>query len=68
MWSLLQKKGWASKLLLGTAAGYTVWYWYERLAWQNPHPNWPFAVIVNLVLIVFILYTTKSLTREAYER
>ena len=68
LWSIWQKKAWAAKLLLGTAAGYSVWYWSERLIWQNPHPNWLFAVIVNLVLIVFILFTIKSLMREAHER
>ena len=68
IWSIWQKKAWAAKLLLGTAAGYSVWYWSERLIWQNPHPNWPFAVIVNLALLVYILFATKSLTREAHER
>src|SRR3990172_8559710 len=53
LWSIGQKKTWAAKLLLGTSAGYTVWYWSERLIWQNPHPNWPFAVIVNLVVLIF---------------
>ncbi len=68
LWSIWQRKAWAAKLLLGASAGYTVWYWSEWLIWQNPHPNWPFAVIVNLVLLGFILFTTKSLSREAYEQ
>lgn len=68
LWITWQKKAWAAKLLLGTAAGYSVWYWCERLVWQNPHPNWLFAVIVNLVLLIFIVFTAKSLTREAHER
>jgi hypothetical protein len=68
LWSIWQEKAWAAKMLLGVAAGYSVWYWSERLIWQNPHPNWLFAVIVNLGLIIFILFTTKSLTREAHER
>jgi hypothetical protein len=63
-----QGKAWAGKMLLGTAAGYTVWYWCERLVWQSPHPNWLFAVIVNLVLLGFILFTKKSMSREAYEQ
>ena len=67
-WSIWQRKAWAAKLLLGASAGYTVWYWSERLIWQNPHPNWTFAVIVNLVVLGFILFTTKSLSREAYEQ
>jgi len=68
LWGIWQKKAWAANLLLGTSAGYTVWYWSGRLIWQTPHPNWLFAVIVNLVLMVFILFTKKSLTREAHER
>ncbi len=68
LWSIWQKKAWAAKLLIGASAGYSLWVWIERLVWQNPHPNWLFAVIVNLVLIVFILFATKSLTREAHER
>jgi hypothetical protein len=68
IWSIWQKKAWAVKLLLGASAGYTVWYWSERFIWQNPHPNWLFAVIVNLGLLAFILSTSKLLAREAHER
>jgi hypothetical protein len=68
LWSIWRKKAWTVKLLLGAGAGYTVWYWSERLIWQSPHPNWPFAVIVNLALIIFILFCIKSLSQEAYER
>ena len=68
IWGIWQKKIWSVKMLLGAAAGYSVWYWSERLIWQNPHPNWLFTVIVNLVLMTFIIFTTKSLTREAHER
>jgi hypothetical protein len=68
IWGVWQKKAWAAILLLGASAGYTVWYWSERLLWQTPHPNWLFAVIVNLGLLVFILFTTKLLAREAHER
>jgi hypothetical protein len=67
-WGMWQRKIWAVKLLFGTAAGYSAWYWGERLIWQNPHPNWLFAVIVNLAGIVFVLFNLKSLSREAHER
>ncbi|MFN8434556.1 MAG: hypothetical protein U0V18_11065 [Anaerolineales bacterium] len=63
-----QKKTWSKNLLLGAAAGYTVWYWSERLIWQNPRPNIPFAVIINLACLIVIYFTSKSLSREAYER
>lgn len=68
LWSIWKNKTWYTKLLLGAASVYTIWYWSERLIWQNPQPNWLFTVIVNLVIIILILSTTKSLAREAYER
>jgi hypothetical protein len=68
LWSIWQKKAWATTVLLGAATAYTIWYWSDRFIWQNPHPNWPFAIVVNLALIIFILFTIKPLTREAYER
>jgi hypothetical protein len=67
-WGLLLGKAWAGKILVAAAAGYSVWYWSERLVWQVPRSNWPFAVAVNLILLVFIFFTNKSLTRETYER
>ena len=67
-WSIWQEKAWAGKMLLGSAAGYTVWFWSERLFFQNPRPNTIFAVIVNLGLFIIIYYAIKSMSREAYER
>ena len=67
-WSIWQKKAWAGKMLLGAATRYTVWYWSERLFFQNPRPNTIFAVIVNLGLIIIIYFAYKSISREAYER
>jgi hypothetical protein len=67
-WSIWQKKAWAGKMLLGAAASYTVWYWSERLFFQNPRPNTIFAVIVNLGLFIIIYFAYKSISREAYER
>lgn len=67
-WGIWQKKAWAGKMLIGAAAGYTVWYWSERLFLQNPRPNLLFAVIINLGLLVVIFFSAKSISREAYEQ
>ena len=67
-WGILQKKVWSVKMLPALAAGYTVWYWSERLIWQNQKTNLGFAIIINLVLLIIIYLATKSLSREAYER
>lgn len=65
-WSIRQKKAWAGKLLLGTSAAYSVWYWCGRIFWQETHPNWPFAVILNLILMTFVIFATNSFPRQAY--
>lgn len=67
-WSIWQKKNWAATLLIGGAAGYSLWYWIERLAWHVPHPNWQFAAIVNLAGMVFILFNAKLMVKEEHER
>jgi hypothetical protein len=67
-WGIWQNKAWSAKLLPILAAGYTAWYWIERLIWQAPRPNVPFAVMMNLAWLTIIFFATKSLSREAYER
>jgi hypothetical protein len=67
-WGIWQKKVWSMKMLLGAAAGYVVWYWSERLLWQNPRPNVPFTIVVNIACLLVIYFASKSLSREAYER
>ena len=68
IWGIWQNKAWTVKILVGAAAGYSAWYWSERLIFQEPRPNWPFAVLLNVVLLIFIFFATKTLTREAHER
>lgn len=68
LWSVFKWKRWAGKACRLAAAAYLAFYWAERLLLQAPRPNWMFAVIVQVTLFVFILFATKSLLREAYER
>lgn len=68
LWKVIQGSAAAWNTLLWAAAGYSVWYWTERLLWQEPRPNWPFAVALNLVLMILVVSVKRSMTREAYER
>jgi hypothetical protein len=68
IWGLWQAKAWTKYLLIGTAAGSTAWFWSERFVHPEAHLNSFFAVIVNLIVLIFILFASRSLTREAYER
>lgn len=63
-WNVWQGKTRAGRLLLGAAAGYTVWYWGERLFFHNPQPNLWFAGIVNLALLVLVFFANKSLSKR----
>lgn len=67
-WGIWQNKAWSANLLLILAAGYTAWYWIERLIWQAPRPNVTFTIMMNLAWLAIIFFATKSLSREAYER
>jgi hypothetical protein len=64
MWAMMQKKVWSKKMLVGTATSYTVWFWSERIIWQNSQTNTVFVVSVNIILLIIIYFAT----REAYER
>jgi len=67
-WGLRQRKAWAGKMLIAAGAGYTIWYWIERIFLQSPRPNLIYTVIVNLLLLVLIIITNNLLSREAYEQ
>ena len=74
VWGLWQGKAWGWAAMLGGTAGYTAWYWIDRLVLQKPHANWPFALVANFVflLIIFaILFSRQTRSffkRDAYER
>ena len=64
IWGISQKKVWSKKMLIATATSYTVWFWSERLIWQNPKTNTVFTILLNLGILIIIYFAT----REAYER
>lgn len=68
LFGIWQKKPWSARILIGAAAAYTVWVWGERFTWQTPAQDTGFTIIVNAACLILIYFTSKSLTREAYER
>ena len=74
VWGLWMGKTWGWAAMLGGTTTYTAWYWIDRLVLQEPHANWPFVLIVNIVfmLIIFAIlfsHQTRSFfKRYAYER
>lgn len=73
-WGLWSGKRWGWYGAIGTAAGYLLWYWSDRLVFQYPHTNWPFALAgsaIGLVIVLLILLSPKSVRffrqRETHE-
>jgi hypothetical protein len=65
---LWRKRANARALLLASAASYTAWVWIERLFIQVPRGNWPFSLVINLILLSFVLFASDYWKREAHER
>jgi len=54
LWSMWQAKAWARYALLGAGAGLSVWYWCDRLLLQTPGANWPFALLITILLLIIL--------------
>ncbi len=54
---LWRGRPWAWYVALGGVAGYTSWYWFDRLVLQEPRANWPFALGMTILLMAYITFT-----------
>jgi hypothetical protein len=66
--SLWRQESYARILLIASAASYTVWVWTGRLFFQAPRENWPFALVINLVLLSFAIFASNYWRSEVHER
>ncbi|MFZ5879710.1 MAG: hypothetical protein ACOY0R_10090 [Chloroflexota bacterium] len=61
LWAILRAKSWwTPRLLAASAAGYTAWYWADRLLLQTGRDNWPFTLIVNLLLLGWTWFALRT--------
>jgi hypothetical protein len=71
---LWRGKIWAWKAAFWGATGYSTWYWVDRLFFQEPRANWPFALgttVLSLLFFIMILLTLPTrifFQKTAYER
>ena len=54
LWGMWQAKAWIRYALLGTGAGFTIWYWCDRLFFQMPSYNWLFALLANVLILIVL--------------
>jgi hypothetical protein len=61
LWGMWRGRTWALYSTLGSVVIYAFWYWLDRLILQEPHPNWPFALLSTIMLVLFfgILFRRK---------
>jgi hypothetical protein len=53
-------KVWSWAASFGGAVGFASWYWFDRLVFQEPRTNWPFALgltVFSLLFVALILLT-----------
>jgi len=55
LWGMWQAKAWIRVALLGTGAGYSVWYWCDRLLLQSAYENWPFSLGATILLLIIVM-------------
>jgi hypothetical protein len=54
LWGMWQVKAWIRYALLGTGAGFSVWYWCDRLFFQMPSENWLFTLLATILLLIVL--------------
>jgi hypothetical protein len=47
-------KKWAWYMVVGGTPSYLCWYWLDRLVLQEPHSNWPFALVSTIILLSLV--------------
>jgi uncharacterized membrane protein (DUF2068 family) len=68
LWGLWDRKPWAARITIGAAIAYTLWFWLERLVFHEPRPNRIFVLSLNLILLIFTVSTSLTLSKEAHEQ
>ncbi len=66
--ALRRRRVHAERLAEPAALGYTLWWWANRLLFERPHSNWPFALTVTFVLLALLaIQIYHPRTKEYYQ-
>jgi peptidoglycan/LPS O-acetylase OafA/YrhL len=62
-------------MILAAAVAYAAWFWADRLLVQSgSHTNWPFELVVTVVLLIYTAIVVREphnaiyFRRESYDR
>lgn len=67
-WGLWFGKGWSARGTQAAALLYSLYVWLDRLlvASDGSRYNWPFAVVVNIVLVVLVFWILSNRKAKAF--
>ena len=69
LWSLFSAKSWARPALPIAAFLWVAEYWVERLFFETPRANFPFALFASILLVVVTLIAASNrMTRKFFIR
>ena len=69
LWGLFTTKTWTRPAILIAVVVWLVEYWSERLFFESQHINWPFALVVSLLVLGITLgITLHNSTKDFFTR
>ena len=60
LWSLWNGKAWSRMAIIGSILLWLAQYWIERLFFQSPRANLPFAVVLSVLLLAVTFAITSN--------
>ena len=58
LWSVFSRKSWARLAIPAATFLWIIEYWVERLFFEAPRENFPFALIASILLVIVTLVST----------
>ena len=69
LWSMFIRKKWTSRAVLTSVSVWLIEYWIERVFYQSPRANLPFAVVGSfLILCMTLISTLHKSTQNFFTR
>ena len=67
-WGLWFGKGWSVRGTQGAAILFSLYFWLDRLlvASDGNRYNWPFAMVMNIVLVVLVFWILSNRKAKAF--
>jgi hypothetical protein len=65
-WCLWHGTFWGRSVTGIGALCYVLWAWFDRLALQKPNSNWPFVLVITVLILLMVLVVLFSPRTRTY--